>query len=372
MTGTTRLPAATFRSSRSGPIEEQPSVVVLPVPEPYGKQRIANLVDQSASRCRWRICGLADSRKRLEGAERPAGSVATSHCGAGLSARRKGASRPDSGQAHLPAVPAVRQLRRGHDAALRRGARSARHRPSARRRLVVSQPRRNRDAACAALAAIEWPDDELSVFATLKGTLFAIGDEELLEYRHRFGHFHPFRIPKMFRQASPPLLRLYRCASCIALAIMFRLRRRFPHCSSDARARRLCARAWRRAGAGATCFTLPSSHAATRPTEGFRFADSFEELREQAEDGQAGEAPILEEGSDGVRLMTVHKAKGLEFPVVILADMTAKLRASVEPHSRFRALRVRDSHCRLFAVRSDPARAEELRRDEAEGTASRT
>ena len=26
----------------------------------------------------------------------------------------------------------------------------------------------------AALAAIEWPDDELSVFATLKGSLFAI------------------------------------------------------------------------------------------------------------------------------------------------------------------------------------------------------
>jgi ATP-dependent exoDNAse (exonuclease V) beta subunit len=41
--------------------------------------------------------------------------------------------------------------------------------------------------------------------------------------------------------------------------------------------------------------------------------------------GQAAEAPIVEEGSDGVRLMTVHKAKGLEFPVVILADMTAKL-----------------------------------------------
>jgi ATP-dependent exoDNAse (exonuclease V) beta subunit len=41
--------------------------------------------------------------------------------------------------------------------------------------------------------------------------------------------------------------------------------------------------------------------------------------------GQAAEAPILEEGSDGVRLMTVHKAKGLEFPVVILADITARL-----------------------------------------------
>ena len=35
----------------------------------------------------------------------------------------------------------------------------------------------------AALAAIEWPEDELSVFAALRGSLFAISDEELLEYR---------------------------------------------------------------------------------------------------------------------------------------------------------------------------------------------
>ncbi len=58
----------------------------------------------------------------------------------------------------------------------------------------------------AALAAIEWPDDELSVFATLRGALFAIGDEELLEYRHQFGHFHPFRIPTSEVVSSGPLL----------------------------------------------------------------------------------------------------------------------------------------------------------------------
>ena len=50
-----------------------------------------------------------------------------------------------------------------------------------------------------------------------------------------------------------------------------------------------------------------------------------DELRDAAENAQAAEAPILEEGSDGVRLMTVHKAKGLEFPIVILADLTCKL-----------------------------------------------
>ena len=65
---------------------------------------------------------------------------------------------------------------------------------------------------------------------------------------------------------------------------------------------------------------------------GISFRGFVDELRMAAETAQAAEAPILEEGSDGVRLMTVHKAKGLEFPVVILADLTCKLsRAEAVP-----------------------------------------
>ena len=47
----------------------------------------------------------------------------------------------------------------------------------------------------AALAAVEWPDDELSVFASLKGSLFSIPDDVLLEYRYRYSRFHPFHTP---------------------------------------------------------------------------------------------------------------------------------------------------------------------------------
>src|SRR5439155_20718197 len=46
-------------------------------------------------------------------------------------------------------------------------------------------------------------------------------------------------------------------------------------------------------------------------------------LEEDAERGGVNEAPVVEEGTDGVRIMTVHKAKGLEFPVVMLVDPTA-------------------------------------------------
>ena len=54
---------------------------------------------------------------------------------------------------------------------------------------------------------------------------------------------------------------------------------------------------------------------------GISFRGFVDELRVAAETAQASEAPILEEDSDGVRMMTVHKAKGLEFPIVILADL---------------------------------------------------
>src|SRR5262249_46398146 len=60
----------------------------------------------------------------------------------------------------------------------------------------------------AALAAIEWPDDELSVFASLKGSLFAIDDEQLLEFRDRYGPCHPFRIPRVLGGNSGQELQL--------------------------------------------------------------------------------------------------------------------------------------------------------------------
>ena len=36
---------------------------------------------------------------------------------------------------------------------------------------------------------------------------------------------------------------------------------------------------------------------------------------------EEGESPIMEEGVDAIRIMSIHKAKGLEFPVVVLAGL---------------------------------------------------
>src|SRR5699024_969165 len=51
----------------------------------------------------------------------------------------------------------------------------------------------------------------------------------------------------------------------------------------------------------------------------FRFLRFIERIDEQDKD--LGEAPALSEQEDVVRIMTIHKSKGLEFPVVIIGGM---------------------------------------------------
>ncbi|MFA4948410.1 MAG: UvrD-helicase domain-containing protein [Candidatus Krumholzibacteriia bacterium] len=57
-----------------------------------------------------------------------------------------------------------------------------------------------------------------------------------------------------------------------------------------------------------------------------RFARWFRD--QEALASAEGESPIVEEDENAVRLLTVHKAKGLQFPVVILANLVQSRRAS--------------------------------------------
>src|SRR5204863_4582482 len=58
---------------------------------------------------------------------------------------------------------------------------------------------------------------------------------------------------------------------------------------------------------------------------GISFRGFVEYLNSKAQGEGNTEPPVLEDAAEGVRIMTVHAAKGLEFPIVILADITAKI-----------------------------------------------
>ena len=186
-----------------------------------------------------------------------------------------------------------------------------------------------------ALAAIEWPDDELAVFATLRGSLFAIDDETLLNYHQQFGAAHPFRIPEAVRAAerrTTDLDRFHPVTDALELLqALHRRRNDVPVTETIGRlleaSRAHAGFVMRPAGEQALANVLQIAEMARRyeSGRGLSFRGFVERLQDDAEARQAGEAPIFEEGSDGVRIMTVHRSKGLEFPVVILADPTCKL-----------------------------------------------
>jgi ATP-dependent exoDNAse (exonuclease V) beta subunit len=193
-----------------------------------------------------------------------------------------------------------------------------------------------------ALAAIEWPDDELSVFGTLRGPFFALNDETLLLFRQQVEQDGTLKIRRLnpMRPVDPAAIPPETSEVADAFELLRDLhigRNRRPIAQTitmllDAL----------RAHAGIALW--PTGEQALANTQRLidmerqfeRGASSFRafvnKLEMDAERGEADEAPIVEEGTEGVRLMTVHKAKGLQFPVVILADPTCSAARDTPSH----------------------------------------
>src|SRR5579863_6143484 len=222
----------------------------------------------------------------------------------------------------------------------------------------------------AALTAIEWPEDELSVFATLKGSLFAIPDNLLLRFHHEIGRLHPFHTrPETLDKDFKPIAEALRL-----LADLNRGRNRRPIAdtvNSLLEATRAHAGfALRPAGHQvlANVYRVADLARSFELSGGVSFRGFIEELEAQSERADSAEAPVLGEGAEGVRLMTVHAAKGLEFPIVILADMTANIAA----HDPDRYVDARQGLCATRLLRCAPwdlreHEAEERLRERAEG-----
>ncbi|HVM96011.1 MAG TPA: UvrD-helicase domain-containing protein, partial [Candidatus Acidoferrales bacterium] len=299
------VPLSPYREDRE---DEQPTLVALPVPRPYGQKNIAasaierSLPDAVAAFVEWLV---HDSGWTVSERGGPPVKIAERHvC---LLFRRFQSWGEDITRGYVRALEA-----RGIPHLLV-GGRSF-------------HAREEVETIRTALTAIEWPDDELAVYATLHGSLFAIGDEELFEFRHRFGKF---RLRATDPTDLPPNLQPI-WEALLLLRDLHRSRNYRPVAETVARlleaTRAHAGFVLRPSGEQALANVLHVAELARayEAEGGLSFRGFVEQLRADAKTGQAAEAAILEEGSDGVRIMTVHKAKGLEFPVVILADITAK------------------------------------------------
>ena len=293
--------------------ETQPSIVALPVPRPYGVRNISKekinlslppavggFVDWLLHRSHWKIRDPEGSNALIP--------IAARHiC---ILFRRFVNMGADVTRAYVKALEA-------HDIPhLLVGSRSFHKREEV-------------ETLRAALTAVEWPDDELSIFATLKGSLFAIDDGLLLRYRIEIGRLQPFaERPDDLAAEFHPIR-----DALDLLKDMHRRRNWRPVADSVHRllefTRAHAGFALRPAGQQvlANVYRVADLARNFEITGGISFRGFVEELNRQADRSDASEAPVLEYASDGVRLMTVHTAKGLEFPIVILADMRANLTA---------------------------------------------
>jgi ATP-dependent exoDNAse (exonuclease V) beta subunit len=228
------------------------------------------------------------------------------------------------------------------------------------------------------LAAIEWPDDELRVYATLRGPLFALSDDALLAYRQyvsadgelRVRGLHPMH--QVNSEGLDPAAR----DVADALALLGRLHVGRNHRPIAQTTLMLLDAVRAHAGiamwptgeqALANCLRMVDLARRFERRGAASFRAFVERMDADAESGEVQDAPIVEQGTEGIRMMTVHRAKGLDFPVVILADPTC-------PAARDIPSRHVDPSRRLWVeplsgcapIELLESRQEELRRDQAE------
>jgi ATP-dependent helicase/nuclease subunit A len=196
-------------------------------------------------------------------------------------------------------------------------------------------------ALAALLRALSDPSDGTALVGVLRGPFFGLSDEEL--YRHREAGFIFLLTAPIPAEASGPVVEARR-----TLQGMYRTTRTLP---APAAVERILEEtgflAWALTDTPGGAEAGNLLHAVDRVRQvteaGRSLADAAQTLEEAIESTEGESIPLEPGRRDVVRLMNLHKAKGLEAPVVFLADPLG----GVKPRADVRILR-EDGHARGY------------------------
>ncbi|HEU5248728.1 MAG TPA: UvrD-helicase domain-containing protein [Thermoanaerobaculia bacterium] len=171
-------------------------------------------------------------------------------------------------------------------------------------------------AAVAALKAISNPHDAVSLYAALKSFLFSFSDEDLLRERLAGVHFR-------YDRPAPASERLSRAYALFSQLRSGRHSRSARDTLNDLYAETGAieiARAGSQGLQAVANLERLAVIAGDLSSAGLSFGAVVRALESEA-GSETGEPRAFEEEEDAVRILTVHKAKGLEFPVVYVTDL---------------------------------------------------
>jgi ATP-dependent helicase/nuclease subunit A len=181
------------------------------------------------------------------------------------------------------------------------------------------------------LRALADPQDAVSLIAVLRGPLFGISDPELFAFRQTGGWFSIFYEPA----ATAPLSRAQ--SALAALRQYYRWTRILPAAAAldrileDSGYLALAATTAGGADAGDVMHAVDRVRQVVE--EGGSLAGAADALESDSDAANEVESLPLEPGrTDVVRVMNLHKAKGLEANVVFLADPTGGFPLRVDDH----------------------------------------
>jgi ATP-dependent helicase/nuclease subunit A len=184
---------------------------------------------------------------------------------------------------------------------------------------LVYRSREVRDLLTAARACDD-PSDQLALVSALRSPLFGCGDDDLFAHGPPFTIFRESAVDQPVGRALSYLRRLHDDSRWMApgevLSRLIADRRMFEQAVDFPRTRDV----WRRLR-----FVVDQARAWSESEHGSLRDYLAWAARQGSDVARVAEAALPETDTDTVKIMTIHSAKGLEFPMVIVSGMTTRL-----------------------------------------------